>query len=212
MNATQELERAWHAAGLDRVGGKIAHWSVTDVEHQSPQSARASPPSFSIAVARQIWFDPASGTERMTSRLTGLVAGDAQPMTTITNGRPLNVWAVLVDWRQSGAARVVGRTTDRDYHRLILERPSAFGPERLYLDSRTHLPVKLEREEKDDRRGHLRAQYEYRDWTDDDATAHHPRGVVRLIDGQLDVERVEQEFDLVSADCVTPVSPVIHAN
>jgi hypothetical protein len=223
-DARAALGRAWRAAGLDRLGGRVAHFTATDVVQQNYQSDRSYPPFFSHAQGKDVWLDPATGVERTTTRVTGLGTGGGRPFTTLADARatfgvrdtalvpvasfhlqtvtsrPLDAWATLADWRAAAAeARVVARCVYREYPRLVLERPGAFGPERLYLDDKTGLPVKLDREEPHYLWGQLRAEYQYQTWTLADG-ALHPGAVFRVTDGALDVERVEGSFALAPAD------------
>ncbi|MEP6989589.1 MAG: hypothetical protein ABJA80_01565 [bacterium] len=234
------LDQAWRATGLDRIGARVAHWTTIDIAQQSYQSDRPYPPFFSLATERQVWLDPSSGVERNQARLVGLVAGDAPTVMTvaaestafIVEGaalrrsvaafqqslvhRPLDAWAVLADWRLAPRVMSVGHCIFREYPRVVLERIGAFGRERLYLDEKTHLPVKFEREEPHYLWGQVLAEYEYQTWTYVDGTVH-PGAVFRLVEGALDIERLETSFALVPRDSLpmlripdsAPMSPAL---
>ena len=227
--ARAALDRAWSAAGLDRLGDRVAHVTATDVTQQSFQSDRPYPPYFSMTTRRDVWLDPRTGVERTTSRMEGLGVGSQPALTTLADGRstyavrdtavrpmpplhlstllarPLDAWATLADWRRAASdVRVAARCVYREYPRLVLERRGAFGAERLYLDAKTGLPVKLEREEPSYLWGQLRAEYLYQTWIMSGG-ALHPGAVFRLVDGAVDVERVESDFTVAPPDSAPPL-------
>jgi hypothetical protein len=113
--------------------------------------------------------------------------------------RALDAWAVLADWRAAHDVRVVARCIYREYPRLVLERHGAFGAERLYMDAKTGLPVKLDREESHYLWGQVRGEFVYATWI---ATGPmlRPGAVHRLVDGVVETERIDGDVSLISPD------------
>ena len=226
-DAAALLDRAWRAAGLERPGHEVASLSVTDVSQQNFMSDRPYPPFFSFATERKLWFDPATGVERTSTVMAGLMIPEQPPLQMLATehatflardtavqpqpamyaqsvaARPLNAWAVLHDWRAAGDVRVVASCVYRDYPRVVLERAGVFGVERLYLDPESGLPVKLDREEPDYLWGQLHVEYQYQTWLYGDG-ALRPGAAFRLVDGALQTERIERRFSVVPADSAPP--------
>lgn len=222
-DATEPLGRAWRAAGLDRLSRAVAHITVTDVSQQNFMSDRPYPPFFSFESEREIWFDPSTGAERTSLGMAGLMIPERPPMTLLTTEhatflvrdtvtqplpalhaqtvttRPLDVWTVLHDWRASDDVKLVASCVYREHRRLVLQRAGTFGPERLYLDPKSGLPVKLDREEPHYLWGQLHVEYQYQTWLYGDG-ALRPGAVFRLVDGALETERIERHFAVVPAD------------
>ena len=72
---------------------------------------------------------------------------------------------MIADWATTGDARFVGRAQYRDYSRIVLSRMSPYGELRLFVDSKTGFPVKLDLEEKHYLWGQRRIEYLYANWT-----------------------------------------------
>jgi hypothetical protein len=228
------VARAWHAAGLDRVAGRIIHATSTDVTQQSFQSDRPYPPFFSMMTQGERWFDLSARTERAQAKMSGLGVGGAPMMTILANeqasffvrdtllravpalfassvaSRAMSAWAVLADWRAGSDVKVVSRCIYREYPRLVVERAGIYGPERLYLDVKTGLPVKLDREEPHYLWGQVRSEFVYQTWIAA-GDLIRPGAVFHLIDGNVDTERVDGGFSLVAPDSApsmrVPASP-----
>jgi hypothetical protein len=113
--------------------------------------------------------------------------------------RPLNVWAVIGDWRNDPTVRIVERCTYRDYPRLVLQRRGARGTERLFIDEKSGFPVKLERDEPHYLWGQNRVEYVYSTWQRV-GDAAFPGVSFRLVDGRTNVERNLSSISLVSPD------------
>jgi hypothetical protein len=217
------LDRAWRAAGLDKLGGRVVHTTGIDVIQQNYQSDRPYPPFLSIASQRERWMDLTSRVARTTSRMTGFGSGSApattmlstdqaafatrdtlvRPVTEMFAGslaaRSLDGWIVIADWRAAHDVRVVARCTYREYPRLVLERSGPHGAERLYMDVKSGLPVKLDREEAHYLWGQVRSEFVYATWI---ATGQmlRPLAVHHLEDGVVETERIDGDVALVSAD------------
>jgi hypothetical protein len=222
-DASAAITRAWRAAGLDRIGGRVVHSSSSDVAQQNFQSDRPYPPFFSLLTRGEHWFDVGTRVERASARMSGLGVGSPPPMTTLASeqtsffvrdtlvrpvpallatsaaSRAMSVWAVLADWRASPDVRVVSRCVYREYPRLVVERVGLYGPERLYLDDKTGLPVKLDREEPHYLWGQVHSEFVYQTWIAAGELVR-PGAVFHLVDGLVETERVDDAFSLVSAD------------
>jgi hypothetical protein len=201
----------------------VARWTVTDAVQQNFQSDRPYPPFFTYETERELWFDPATGVERSTMRMAGLMIPERPPSTVLSteeaafvprdtlvrpfpalygmavSARPLNAWAVLHDWHAADSVRVVASCVYRDALRTVLERRGTYGIERLYLDPESGLPVKLDREEPHYLWGQLHVEYQYQTWVYGDG-ALRPGAVFRLVNGDLETERIERGFAMIPAD------------
>jgi len=224
-DAVPVLARAWRAAGIDRVlrSHSLAHRAVSDIVQQNYQSDRPYPPFFSYEVKRELWLDPASGVERSSTQMAGLMVPERPPITTLATehaafmvrdtivqplpalygssvgSRPFDAWAVLHDWRAARDAKVVARCVYRDAPRTVIERRGVYGAERLYIDPESGLPVKLDREEPDYLWGQVHVEYQYQTWVYGDGVLR-PGAVFRLVDGALATERIERSFALALTD------------
>jgi hypothetical protein len=227
-DASAAVMRAWTAAGLDRAAGRIIHTTSTDVTQQNFQSDRPYAPFFSMLTQGERWFDLTARTERAQAKMSGLGAGGAPTTTVLANeqasffvrdtlvrplpalfassaaSRAMSAWAVLADWRAASDAKVVSRCIYREYPRLVVERAGVYGPERLYLDVKTGLPVKLDREEPHYLWGQVRSEFVYQTWIAAGELIR-PGAVVRLTDGDVQSERVDGEFSLIPADSAPPM-------
>lgn len=228
-DARAALDRAWHAAGLDRLQGQVVHYQATDIVQQNYQSDRPYPPFFSVPLARDVWFDPDRDVERG-SAVYGALFDNAHLPTTVDDGshlfvvsdtsyrawpdgrmsavqsRPLNAWAALADFRRSPDAHVVARCSFRDYPRLAIARTGVWGEERLLLDESTGLPVALVREEPHYLWGQQQVAYVYSLWDRAGASgARRPRSAIRLTDGVVEIERLDGAWNLEPQDSMPPV-------
>jgi hypothetical protein len=217
------LGRAWRAVGLDDASHAVARWTITDAARQNYQSDRPYPPFFTYETERELWFDPATGVERSTMRMAGLMVPERPPFTVLSTehaafmvrdtlvqpfpalygmsvtARALDAWAVLHDWRGADGLKVVASCVYRDAPRTVLERRGTYGIERLYIDPESGLPVKLDREEPNYLWGQLHVEYQYQTWVYGDGVLR-PGAVFRLVDGALETERIERSFAMIPAD------------
>lgn len=219
-DAHQLVEAAWHAAGVDRMAGRVAHYKATDYVQLNFESDRPYPPFVSVVVPRDEWFDPTTGIEwssspnarpgapvivdngNATFLIRDTVITPELALTSQANAsRPLNVWAVLSDWRSASDAHVVARCIYRDYPRDVLQRKGKQGMERLYLDVKTGLPVALVRTEPHYLWGQQRVDYVYATWW---ATSEpgilRPLAVARVTDGATEIDRIDQGWQLSARD------------
>jgi hypothetical protein len=104
-------------------------------------------------LSRDRWFDPEADVERAGTvlisaggayRVSGTTVTDASEINSAVRvGRNFNPWAVVSDWERDTSVRVLGRCPYADFQRVVLARAGPLGQERLYLDPRSHFPLKL---------------------------------------------------------------------
>lgn len=223
LPAASWLARAGRAVGLAQARGRIVHYHSIETSEQNYQSDRTYPPYFSAFVARDVAFDPLTGLERLSSHTTFIgqtfqspvllsaaratwVARDTgapSPSPAQHPGaqvaRALDPWAVLHDWAEDTSVSVEARCEYRDYTRIVLRRTGAFGPERLFLDPRTAVPVKLDRVEPHYLWGQQLVEYIYSTWVLDGGVAH-PGSSFRVADGDVEISRTVADFSVTSKD------------
>ncbi|MDB4949507.1 MAG: beta-lactamase protein [Gemmatimonadetes bacterium] len=211
-SAREVLDRAWAALGLAARPDAVVRIDAVDHAQQNYQSDRPYPPYFVNALGREVWFDPRTGVERISTTFTGQGSGPVPSGTTLVSAaaayavrdtaraptppafgqaqqyRPLDVFAALHDWRAAADVRVAGRCVLRDYPRVVLTRRGSFGPERLYLDPRSGLPVALRRAEAHYLWGSVDARYEWVTWYGAGGLTF-PLTAVRTVDGEVETTR-----------------------
>jgi hypothetical protein len=221
-NAQSVLQSAVAATGLRAAGARVLHVKGFDVVSQDFQSDRMYPPFLSSVDPFETWFSPVSGVERTASRT--VVAGNIYPVPTSIAGatatyvvrdtalvpsepvhaslyttRPLNVWAMLDDWLASPNVRVIERCEYRDYPRVVLSRTGPRGEERLFVDERTGIPLKVDRIEAHYLWGQVHVEYVYSTWQRlGDVLL--PGVSFRVVDDRTNIERTLETISLVTAD------------
>ena len=221
--AVQALQRSWTAMGVDRTAGKVLHYAWIEGTENNFQSDRPYRPFFSVYTSGETWSDATTGLERLlTSSLyagTGptparaaLVGERAAYIVRDTLVRPsplphdfalqhwlLNPWNVVASWSKSQDVNPVGVCTSRDFPRLVYERPGPYGKERLFLDNRTFMPVKLDAIEPHFLWGQQHVEYIYSNWLDVDG-AQFPIHAFRMTDGDVEITRSIGRMSLVAMD------------
>jgi hypothetical protein len=163
------LTRAKEVMRFAQAGGSVIHYRAVAAAEQNYQSDRTYPPFFSAMEINEVWFDPQTGVDRVSTQTTFPGGGPYPPQVALRDAtrafrqteknlnplpaasmqsRYLNPWAVIRDWAAAGDARVVSRAPYRDYVRIVLARATPGGEQRLFLDPKTGFPVKLDLEEK----------------------------------------------------------------
>lgn len=179
---------------------------VVTAESQDYQSDRTYPPYLFAMQKTELWYDAAAGVERTSGETTfpfgeyplGVRLSDgqrtfvarrdslmpaAQAHGTTLQTRPLNAWAVLHDWRGASDVTIERMCRYRDYPRLVLARKGAYGTERLYLDPKTALPLRLARAEPHSLFGTVHVDYVYSNWVEE-AGRQYPMASFRMVDGR----------------------------
>ena len=205
------------AVGLDRIAGKVRVGSGTDVVSMKFQSDRMYPPYLRRTANPTVssdWERGAQRTEQTFGQQSAAYVTDSarrvlysprgaglaplrQP--NAADERALDPWMVLADWRSARDAHVVGECSYRDYWRTVIARRTESGEERLYIDTKTAFPVKLDRRDRDMLLGDVHAEYLWMIWAPaGDAVA--PQYTYRIVDGEIDHERIVQRFTMVPRD------------
>ena len=231
-DVSSTLARAREAAGFGRVGQMIVHYHSAAAVEQNYQSDRTYPPFFSAMQVREVWFDPASGVERLsvattfpgngpspaqvsftdTKRAFGLARDTISPLPRGSiQSRYLNPWLVIADWITAGDAHTAGTGVYRDYPRVVLSRTTVEGEQKLFIDPKTGFPVKLEMTEKHYLWGQRRVEYVYTNWTRMGAIMF-PGSGFRLADGKTDVSQTVGSLELIAPDAAPsltlPAEPI----
>lgn len=232
-DAAAVLGRAAAVAGLP-ADGRVLRYAFRDLVSQDFQSDRPYPPYLTLEWGGTFWGDPVARTQRLEEQPFGLGQQAPRPLvllhgpratyaardTTLApfpgghalslRARPLDAWTTIADWRTAlgqgtGAPRVVARCPYREWPRVVLERAGADGPERLFVDPKSGLPVKLERREPHALWGDVRVEYLWTNW-EAVAGARAPLAAYRLVDGAVDVARLIGPPALVPRDSAPPLA------
>ena len=215
------IERSISALGLASVGSGVRSSTVTDVLNMPYQSDRMYPPYLWTSGELRLFMDWSRGAQRAergtVPNVVGFVSDSARrgaisPRATfllarrqagLLDERAIDPWAVLADWRSAPDVRVVEECVFRDYWRTVLMRTTAEGPERLYIDTRTGFPAKLERREPHYLWGDVLAEFQWSIWTPvKGSKALAPQFAFRMVDGEMDEQRELTKYSIVSRDSV----------
>ena len=187
------LADAATAIGMTRAGGRVLHVLPAVVRELADESDRAYPPFVEQVLSRDQWFDPQADVERAGTvlisaggayRVSGTTVTDASEINSAVRvGRNFNPWAVVSDWERDTSVRVLGRCPYADFQRVVLARAGPLGQERLYLDPRSHFPLKLESTELNYFLGPVHDQYLYTAWFNAAPFAYYPESAIKLTDG-----------------------------
>ena len=232
-DAAAVLGRAAAVAGLP-ASGRVLRYAFRDLVTQDFQSDRPYPPYLVLEWGGTFWSDPAARTQRLEEQPFGMGQQAPRPLVLVhgagatyaardtalapfpgghalsLRARPLDAWTVIADWRTAfgqgtGAPRVVARCPYREWPRVVLERAGADGPERLFVDPKSGLPVKLERREPHALWGEVRVEYLWTNW-EAVAGARAPLAAYRLVDGAVDITRLIGPPVLVPRDSAPPLA------
>jgi hypothetical protein len=199
------LARGIATAGVSAIQGAF-RFSGTETSVQAFQSDRMYPPFIAATNAAEFTFDPATGAERARTLTPAgqpgrdlirtqhallalrdtLIFPAPNAFRFFETQRALNPLAVMVDWQTSGTVKVVARCIFRDFPRVVLSRGTA--GERLYLEARTGLPSKYERQEPHFLWGQVHVEYVYATWWQA-GPAMLPIVAVRYVDGVEEFRR-----------------------
>jgi len=208
-SAQSALQRTLDLTGFTRVSDRILHWRDMQGVEQNYQSPA---PFFTVLYSRESWVDPRTGVERISSQ-TVFPGRGPSPATVSMLGpgspgaqRYLDLWAVLADWRDAHDVRVLPSQVFQDYPRTVLARTGQFGEERLFLDSKTGFPVKLDREEPHYLWGQVQVEYIYSIWQDKDG-ASVPMCSARVVDGFKEITRTIGDFEFLRREQALDMPP-----
>ncbi len=200
--------------------GVFHFWSM-GTQSMDFQSDRTYPPFFSALQSAESWYDPRTGVQR--ESFTGVFpkTGPGEPRTAVTDARTtwvevegqlreaasfhaamapqreMNPWAVLLDWSRASDVRVAGVCDYRDLPRIVLSRGGAFGPDRLFLDLATALPVKLERIRPHATWGQRHEEILWSTWIATGDGGYFPSAAHQLEDGGIQRERTLGRMEIL---------------
>ncbi len=236
-SAAEALDRAIAAVGLNTVGAAVRTGSVSSAVSMAFQSDRMYPPYLWASQQSKIAVDWERGLLRadlstpagtfayvsdstrrvlVSSRGTQLVPLRNQ---STTDERAMDPWMVLSDWRGATSARVAEECMYRDYWRTVLTRQTTGGTERLFLDPKTGIPVKLERREPHGLWGDVLVEYLWSIWSPvKGSQAIAPEFAFRMSDGEVEDQRTISGYALQVRDSVgsfeipngAPAAPAIN--
>jgi len=212
--------------GFAHAGQSVIHYRAAAAVEQNYQSDRMYPPFFSAMQVKEGWTDPRSGVECVSTQTTYPGSGPSTAQLSFTDAkrafvrvkqemrplplasmqsRYLNPWTVIADWAAAGDAQFVGRAQYRDYSRIVLSRMSPYGELRLFVDSKTGFPVKLDLEEKHYLWGQRRIEYLYANWTLS-AGIMVAGSSFRLADGKTEISQTLGDVEMISRDTAPVLS------
>ena len=229
LDAKQVVRTAMDRTGLNAAAHRSMRIAGYDLRDHAAESDRSYGPALVDVTNIEEVFDPRTGVEKTATHtsIAGLQFGDG---TTISDEhrafsvrdssvrasealhadawstRPLNVWAVLLDWDAAPDIRVAARCVFRDYSRLVLSRNGLRGQERLFVDEKSGYPTKLDRVEPHYLWGQVDVEFLYSTWRLIDGI-HVPGGAFRIADGKPVVTRVFADIRLEAQDSEALVLP-----
>lgn len=221
------LKRAREVIGITSVGARVVHMRAILAEEQDFQSDRPYPPFFSTMSDEEVWFNPANAVLRIQSQSMFPGDGPSPTFTTLDDGtnaeiitdeghtpiprlwateRFLDACAVISDWSASKDVRIVGTEQYRDYPRMVLERNTVTGDQRLYLDPKTGFPVKLDLIEPNYLWGQRHVEYVWSNWILRNGLTL-PGAAFRIADGDVEMSLTIGSMELVASAGALPLSP-----
>jgi hypothetical protein len=225
-DAEAHLARAREVMRFAHADRSVIHYRAVAAAEQNYQSDRTYPPFFSAMNVNEAWFDPQTGVDRVSTQTTFPGGGSFPPQVTLRDAtrafrpaeknlnplpaasmqsRYLNPWAVIRDWAAADDARVVGRAPYRDYVRIVLARATPGGEHRLFLDTKTGFPVKLDLEEKHYLWGQRHIEYLYSNWVLTGGLMV-PGSSFRLADGQIEISQTTGDVETIARDAAPSMS------
>jgi len=81
------LARAQEAMRFERLGQSVIHYRAVAAEEENYQSDRSYPPFFAAMATEELWFDPQSRLERMSTQTTFPGGGPSPARVEITNAK-----------------------------------------------------------------------------------------------------------------------------
>jgi hypothetical protein len=224
---TAVLARAQEVMWFHHAGKSVIHYRAVAAAEQNYQSDRTYPPFFSAMEVKEAWFDPHTGVERVRTQTTYPGGGPSPAQIMLTDAtrafgsaneqlnilpatsmhsRSLNPWTVVCDWASAGDARIIqSPELYRDYVRIVLERTTPTGEQRLFLDPKSGYPVKLDLEEKHYLWGQRHIEYVYTNWTLVGGVMI-PGSSFRLADGKIEISQTTGDVDLVTQSAAPSMS------
>ena len=222
------LARARDVMGFSKIQNRIIHYHAITASEQPYQSDRTYPPFFSAMSDQETWLDANSGVLRVQSQTIFPGAGPSAASITVDDGtniqvlrgeqgtaisraqaqgRYLSPWMVIRDWSVAKDVRIAGTENYRDYPRLVLERGTPQGPQRLFVDAKSGFPVKLDMVEPHYLWGQRHLEFVWSTWVLSGGISL-PGSVFRVADGEVETSQTLGAIDLVSADKAPALAPL----
>jgi hypothetical protein len=216
-DASALLANARHVMGVEQVADEVIHYRAITADEQAYQSDRTYPPFFSAMYEGETWFEPSTSVLRIQATAT-YPGSTTPPVVTIDDGehaamaqgdrvaplsrrlarwRGLCAWAVIDDWSKDKGVRLGGDETFRDYTRAVLTRSTLYGDERLFVDTKTGFPVKLEFIEPHYLWGQRRVEYVWSNWKMEHRFVL-PGSAFRMVDGTIEMSQTIGAIEVVS--------------
>jgi hypothetical protein len=209
------VQRAIAAVGLTSVGSLVRTSASHETFNMAFQSDRMYPPYLWLPRDVKIAVDYAGSTHRVEMNGASFVTDTGRRAAISPRGtmlmpmqgfgvldeRAFDPWLVLADWSRASDVRVAESCLYRDYWRTVLTRKGRDGTERLFIDPKSTVPVKLERLEPHFLWGDVVAEYLWSIWAPVKGTAAiAPQFSYRIADGEVDTQRTTDAFALVPRD------------
>ncbi|HEX5437960.1 MAG TPA: hypothetical protein VFW98_12420 [Gemmatimonadaceae bacterium] len=198
-SAAAWVERAIVAMGVPSDSQHVLHYRVSIAHELADESDRPYPPFVQTFSREEHWFDPATGVERrqsaagkvdfLSGRHASFNMSGAKPVAaprangSLVASHAFNPWNVLSSWQHDSSVRVLGVCPYLDFDRVVVTRRGTLGEERLYLDSASAFPLKLETTELNYFLGPVHARYLYSAWWNIAPYAYYPISVIKQTDG-----------------------------
>jgi hypothetical protein len=183
-------------------GDNVLRVETREIVTHNYESDRPYRPFLTFATDHISWLDPATGVERDSSAGTVTLGDDRTTFvrrdtawqesddawTAAQSYRSLDPWVVVRAWAAAGDVRVSARCLYRDYDRVVLTRKGVYGDERLYIDPKSDVVIKLDRVEPHYLWGQQHVEYVYTTWWLYGGVLQ-PTVATRLVDGDEEVAR-----------------------
>lgn len=222
------LARARDVMGFSKIQDRILHYHAIAASEQTYQSDRTYPPFFSAMSNQEIWLDPHTGVLRVQSQTVFPGTGPAASLITVDDGanvqvlhgeqgtpisrgqalgRYLSPWAVIRDWSAAKDVRIAKKENYRDYPRIVLERKTPQGPERLLLDPKSGFPVKLDMVEPHYLWGQRHLEFIWSTWILAGGIAL-PGSAFRVADNEVETSQTIGAVDFLAGDKAPTLRPL----
>lgn len=212
------LARVRDAMGFANIGDRVLYMRAFTSAEENYQSDRTYPPFFSAVSDQEIWFDASRAVLRVQSKTVFPGSGPSPASVTVddgknaqlvqgehilpisrrqANGWALNAWAVIADWSAAGNVRIAGTEVYRDYPRLVLVRGTGNSEQRLFLDSKSGFPVKLDFIEPHYLWGQRRVEYIWSTWILKNGV-EIPGSAFRVAEGDVELSQTIGDVELIA--------------
>jgi hypothetical protein len=204
------ISRAALVMGLDSTTGQVRTSTITELVNDGFQADRMYPPiPYRAVVGTQYlvdWQDGVQGRNRtLPPNAPPALAAQFKPgLTQLPTDRPMDPWIVVTDWRTNTAGETATQECFyRDFWRTVISRKDSAGvTERLFMDSKTGFPVKLDRRERHYLWGDRMTEYVWTTWLKFGHSAA-PRSAFMVTDGETERAWTHANYALVPRDSIS---------